>query len=80
MQDLRLAATHGIHPALIHRMAVIGAGSLGSLPHIGAVVTLLAKCGAAHKQSHFDIVMVGIFSALRALVAAIALGCAFGSF
>ena len=77
---MQLAATYGIDPALMHRVAVIGAGSLDSLPHNGAVVTLLAVCGATHKQSYFDIVMVGIVGALLGLVAVIALGSAFGSF
>jgi H+/gluconate symporter-like permease len=77
---MQLAATYGIDPALMHRVAVIGAGSLDSLPHNGAVVTLLAVCGATHKQSYFDIVMVGIVSALIALVAVIVLGSMFGSF
>jgi len=77
---MQLAATYGIDPALMHRVAVIGAGSLDSLPHNGAVVTLLAVCGATHKESYFDIVMVGIVSALLGLVAVIVLGSVFGSF
>jgi H+/gluconate symporter-like permease len=77
---MQLAATYGIDPALMHRVAAIGAGSLDSLPHNGAVVTLLAVCGSTHKQSYFDIVMVGIVSALLALVVVIVLGSAFGSF
>jgi len=77
---MQLAATYGIDPALMHRVAAIGAGSLDSLPHNGAVVTLLAVCGATHKQSYFDIVMVGIVSALLALAVVIVLGSAFGSF
>ena len=77
---MALAASNGIDPALMHRVAVIGAGALDSLPHNGAVVTLLAVCGATHKQSYFDIVMVGIVGALLGLVAVIALGSAFGSF
>jgi len=77
---MRLAAANGIDPALMHRVAVIGAGSLDSLPHNGAVVTLLAVCGATHQQSYFDIVMVGIVSALLGLAAVIVLGSAFGSF
>ena len=77
---MQLAADYDIDPALMHRVAVIGAGSLDSLPHNGAVVTLLAVCGATHKESYFDIVMVGIVSALLALVAVIVLGSAFGSF
>jgi len=77
---MQLAAQYGIDPALMHRVAAIGAGSLDSLPHNGAVVTLLAVCGATHKQSYFDIVMVGIVSALLALAVVIVLGTAFGSF
>lgn len=77
---MALAASNGIDPALMHRVAVIGAGALDSLPHNGAVVTLLAVCGATHKQSYLDIVMVGIVGALLGLVAVIALGSAFGSF
>jgi H+/gluconate symporter-like permease len=77
---MQLAAQYGIDPALMHRVAAIGAGSLDSLPHNGAVVTLLAVCGATHRESYFDIVMVGILSALLALVAVIVLGSTFGSF
>jgi H+/gluconate symporter-like permease len=77
---MQMAAQYGIDPALMHRVAAIGAGSLDSLPHNGAVVTLLAVCGATHKQSYFDIVMVGIVSALLALGVVIVLGSAFGSF
>jgi len=77
---MQLAAAYGIDPALMHRVAAIGAGSLDSLPHNGAVVTLLAVCGATHKESYFDIVMVGIVSALLALAVVIVLGSAFGSF
>ena len=77
---MQLAATYGIDPALMHRVAVIGAGSLDSLPHNGAVVTLLAVCGATHKESYFDIVMVGIVGALLGLVSVIVLGSLFGSF
>ena len=77
---MHLAAQHGIDPALMHRVAVIGAGTLDSLPHNGAVVTLLAVCGSTHARSYFDIVMVGIVGAVAALIAVIALGSLFGSF
>ena len=70
---MALAANYGIDPGLMHRVAVIGAGSLDSLPHNGAVVTLLAVCGATHKENFFDIVMVGIVGALLGLAAVIAL-------
>jgi H+/gluconate symporter-like permease len=77
---MRLAAEQGIDPALLHRVAVIGSGTLDSLPHNGAVVTLLAVCGTTHRESYLDIVMVAIVSALLALATVIALGSAFGSF
>src|SRR5262249_19788856 len=34
---MRIAAEDGVDPALMHRVAVIGAGTLDSLPHNGAV-------------------------------------------
>jgi H+/gluconate symporter-like permease len=77
---LSLAAEQGIDPALMHRVAVIGSGTLDSLPHNGAVVTLLAVCGTTHRESYRDIVIVGIVGALIALAVVIALGSALGSF
>ncbi|HEU0216908.1 MAG TPA: GntP family permease, partial [Stellaceae bacterium] len=77
---MRLAAEHGIDPALLHRIAVLAAGTLDSLPQNGAVVTLLAVCGSTHRESYFDIVMVAIAGPIIALAAVIALGSAFGSF
>ena len=77
---MQLAAELGIDPALMHRVAVIGAGTLDSLPHNGAVVTLLAVCGSTHGKSYFDIVMAGIVGPILALVAVIVLGSMFGSF
>jgi len=56
------------------------AGTLDILPHNGAVVTLLAICGTKHRESYFDIAMVGIAGAIIALIAVIVLGTVFGSF
>jgi H+/gluconate symporter-like permease len=75
-----LAANAGLDPGLLHRVAVIGSGTLDILPHNGAVVTLLTLCGVSHRESYFDIVMAGIASSLLALAAVIALGTFFGSF
>jgi H+/gluconate symporter-like permease len=77
---MKIAADTGLDPALMHRVAVIGSGTLDSLPHNGAVVTLLAVCGTTHKESYLDIVMVGIVGAIIALVTVIALGSMIGSF
>ena len=70
----------GLDPGLMHRVAVIGAGTLDSLPHNGAVVTLLAVCGSKHRESYRDIVMAAIVGPIIALVAVIALGSMLGSF
>jgi H+/gluconate symporter-like permease len=77
---MRLAAEAGIDPALLHRVAALAAGSLDSLPHNGAVVSLLAVCELTHRDSYFDMVIVGIVGALLGLLAVIVLGSAFGSF
>ncbi len=77
---MEIAGESGIDPELLHRVAVIGAGTLDSLPHNGAVVTLLALCGLTHREAYFDIVMVAIVGAVIALAAVIVLGSAVGSF
>lgn len=77
---LSLAKEQGIDPSLLHRVAVIGAGTLDSLPHNGAIVTLLAVCQSTHRESYFDMVMVGVVGAIIALVVIIGLGSIFGSF
>jgi H+/gluconate symporter-like permease len=70
----------GLDPGLMHRVAVIGAGTLDSLPHNGAVVTLLAVCGSKHRDSYVDIVMAAIVGPIVALIAVISLGATLGSF
>lgn len=77
---MAIAAQTGLSPALMHRVAVIGSGTLDILPHNGAVVTLLAVCGSTHRESYLDIVMVGIVTAILALIAVILIGTIFGSF
>jgi H+/gluconate symporter-like permease len=77
---MKLAAETGLDPALMHRVAVIGSGTLDSLPHNGAVVTLLSVCGVSHKDGYLDIVMAAIVGALIALIAVILLGSLVGSF
>jgi len=77
---LERAISIGLDPALLHRVAVIGSGTLDSLPHNGAVVTLLAVCGSTHRESYRDIVIVGIVGAVIALFVVIVAGSMVGSF
>jgi len=77
---LQIAQATGIDPALMHRIAVIGSGTLDSLPHNGAVVTLLAVCGSTHRKSYLDMVMANIVGPIIALAVVIILGSMLGSF
>ena len=77
---LARAGAIGMDPAILDRVAVIGAGTLDSLPHNGAVVTLLAVCGCSHREAYRDLAIVAIVGALIALAAVIVLATAFGSF
>jgi H+/gluconate symporter-like permease len=77
---MAIAAEQGIDPGLMHRIAVIGAGTLDILPHNGAVITLLAVCGCTHRESYRDIAITGIGGSLAALVVVILLGSLLGSF
>ena len=77
---MRLAAEHGIDPALLHRVTTIGAGTLDALPHNGAVLLLLQISGLTHRESYFDMVMTVIVTCLIALGAVLLLGSVFGSF
>lgn len=61
-----------ISPEVIHRVMLIGAGGLDSLPHCGAVITLLAVCGMTHSKSYKDIgvvtVILPVFAALLVII------------
>jgi H+/gluconate symporter-like permease len=49
------AGAAGISPEVFHRVAAMASGGMDTLPHNGAVITLLAVCGLTHKQSYKDI-------------------------
>jgi H+/gluconate symporter-like permease len=77
---MRLAAEHGIDPALMHRVTTISAGTLDALPHNGTVLLLLQISNLTHRESYLDMVMTVIVSVIIALVAVLVLGSMFGSF
>lgn len=77
---LAMGQAAGISPDLLHRVTTIATGGLDSLPHNGAVITLLAICGLTHRQSYFDIFMVAVVFPLLALVTVVTLGTMFGAF
>ncbi len=70
----QLALQTGISPEAFHRIASIASGGLDTLPHNGAVLTLLAVTGMTHKESYFDIfvtsVVLPVLSAIPAIILA----------
>jgi len=77
---LGLAQAAGISPQLLHRVTTLATGSLDTLPHNGAVITLLAICGLSHREAYGDLAVVCILLPLLALILVIVLGTIFGSF
>lgn len=61
-------------------MATLAAGGMDTLPHSGAVITLLAICGLPHRHSYGNVAMVTIALPVIALISVITLGTLFGSF
>ncbi|KAA3641025.1 MAG: GntP family permease [Proteobacteria bacterium] len=55
-----MAVQFGINPEWMHRLASMASGGFDSLPHNGAVITLLTICGLSHRQSYKDIAMVSL--------------------
>lgn len=58
---LAWAAQVNLDPQMLHRIASLACGGLDSLPHNGAVITLLAVCGLTHKESYIDIGFTTVF-------------------
>ena len=77
---LRMAQEVGIEPELLHRVAVLAAGGFDTLPHCGAIITLLSICRLTHRQSYLNIAAVTMGGPFIALVSVITLGTLFGSF
>jgi H+/gluconate symporter-like permease len=74
------ASVQGVDPALLHRVVAVATGGLDTLPHNGAVITLLGICGMTHRQAYGDIFVVAVLVPTIACMMIIALGMGFGSF
>ena len=62
------AAAAGIPLEVMHRVASMASGGMDTLPHNGAVITLLAVTGLSHRQSYKDIFAVTIIKTLAVFV------------
>lgn len=58
----------GISPELLHRVAAMAAGGMDTLPHNGAIITLLGITGLTHKQAYKDIFALTILKVATPLV------------
>jgi H+/gluconate symporter-like permease len=75
-----MAQAAGINPEILHRVSALASGGFDSLPHNGAVITLLAICSLTHRESYADIGMVSVVIPLISLVAVLVLNSVFGTF
>lgn len=53
-----------IPPEVMHRVISMASGGMDTLPHNGAVITLLAVTGLTHKQSYKDIFTITVIKTL----------------
>ena len=74
------AAAAGINPQIMHRVAALASGGMDILPHNGAVITLLSICGLTHRDSYFDLFVVGSIGTTMAGILVIILNAIFGTF
>jgi len=58
------ATAAGIPMEVLHRVASMASGGMDTLPHNGAVITLLAVTGLTHRQSYKDILMITLIKTL----------------
>jgi H+/gluconate symporter-like permease len=77
---VQMAREAGISLELMHRVTTVATGGLDSLPHNGAIITLLSICRLTHRESYTDILMVAVLAPIVSLVVLIILGTLLGSF
>lgn len=58
----------GIPMDVLHRVAAMASGGMDTLPHNGAVITLLAVTGLTHRQAYKDIFAVTVIKTLAVFV------------
>ncbi len=71
---LQSANAAGISPQSLHRVASISSGGLDSLPHNGAILTVLAICGMTHKDSYWEMFVTSVIIPVVAAAIAVILG------
>lgn len=67
-QFVTAAHSAGIPAEVLHRVAAMASGGMDTLPHNGAVITLLAVTGLTHRQSYKDIFAITCVKTLAVFV------------
>lgn len=67
-QYIAMAQEANIPLEVLHRVASMASGGMDTLPHNGAVITLLAVTGLTHKESYKDIFFLTILKVLIVFV------------
>ena len=62
------AQAAGIPMEVLHRVAAMASGGMDTLPHNGAVITLLAVTGLTHRQAYKDIFVITLIKTLAVFV------------
>ena len=65
---LDAAKAANIPPEVLHRVASMASGGMDTLPHNGAVITLLAICGLTHRDSYRDIFAITLIKTAAVFV------------
>src|SRR5688500_131463 len=70
MADTFLQNAHaaGIPSEVLHRVASMASGGMDTLPHNGAVITLLAVTGLTHRQAYKDVFAITLIKTLAVFV------------
>ncbi|NSL51398.1 GntP family permease [Calidifontibacillus erzurumensis] len=61
---IQAAQEYGIPLEVLHRVLAMSAGGFDTLPHNGAVITLLLVCGLTHRQAYKDIFAITVIKTL----------------
>lgn len=68
---MELAVSSGVSPQAFHRVASLSSGGLDTLPHNGAVLTLLENTEMTHKDSYIDIMVTSLVNPVIATIVVI---------
>ncbi len=77
---VKLAEAQNISLEAMHRITSISSGALDTLPHNGAVITVLNICKLDHKQAYGDMFVAAIVGPMIALACVVLLASVFGGF